>query len=215
MWLVGVIAVAAAIAVIVVVVIHISTRGDTPSNARSVRPGKGELTQLTSSMLVDRSSFPTIEGARLIGPKMTMNPPQGIYPSDPPECAALFAPKAIQAVVGGLTDGRHIAFNVSIELHKERIDYRNVVGKCGTFKVGNITNTVTKRSLPGLPDWAIAIQPATSPRQEITELDVLGYHRGVFIESRWRKLPPGDPSQEDIASLVKIFNDQVTKLEAV
>ena len=117
-------------------------------------------------------------------------------------------------MTGGLTDAQHILFGVSIALLTDRPDFESVVTKCGTFRVGRVPNTVTQRSLPGLPKWATAIQLTTSAAPDVTELDVLGYYRGVFVHARCRKNAAADPSQEDIASLVKIFNDQVARLEA-
>lgn len=204
---------ATVIAVVIIVVFQISTRGGT-STTSSQDSRKADIKQLTSSMLVDRSSFPEMKDARFLGPKMAGNSPQSVSPIDPPECSALVLQTMSQSVTGGLTDGKTIMFNATIALLTERSDFKSVVSKCGTFKVGAVTSTVTQRSLPGLPEWATAILLTTSALPDITELEVMGYYRGVLIQSGCRKKGAGDPSEQDIASLVKIFKDQVARLEA-
>lgn len=177
-------------------------------------PGQSDITQLTDAMLVDQSAFPSIEGAAWYGPYLKDHPSYGNYPIDPPQCWALyFGPKAIRTVEGGLTIGSDPAvglYSVTIAVPGERPDLKSVVAGCGHYTVGGANETVSGRSLTGLPDWATAFEQ--SEEQQPGGVAVMGFYRGIFVS-----IVAGSDrarSSEDQAALVKAFTAQVAKLDA-
>jgi hypothetical protein len=190
------------IAVITVVVVLIAQSSD---------PAKGDITRLTPEMLVDHSSFPEINGMVFKGPDYSGS--QDKLPTIPPECASLeYYPTGTQWERLGMSDpADEYGFAIAIVKTTERPDFHDAVGKCGTFKFGTVDGySIQSRDLRGLPEWATAYQ-ANDP--SYTTAAVVGVYRGIFIKAaHGRKLGDGRP--EDTDALVKLFNDQVAKLEA-
>jgi hypothetical protein len=66
--------------------------------------------------------------------------------------------------------------------------------------------------LQGLPSWAIATRIVA---QGADGAGIIGLCRGLYVSVAFTQLPGGDISPNDTNALVKLFNDQVAKLEAI
>jgi hypothetical protein len=67
-------------------------------------------------------------------------------------------------------------------------------------------------SLPGLPSWALATR-IIAPGAD--GAGIIGLCRGLYVSVAFTQKPGGDLSPSDTDALVKLFNDQVAKLEAI
>jgi hypothetical protein len=67
-------------------------------------------------------------------------------------------------------------------------------------------------SLPGLPSWALATR-IIAPGGE--GAGIIGLCRGLYVSVAFTQKPGGDLSPSDTDALVKLFNDQVARLEAI
>jgi hypothetical protein len=66
--------------------------------------------------------------------------------------------------------------------------------------------------LPGLPSWAVATRITG---QGADGAGIIGLCRGLYVSVAFTQKHGGDISQNDTNALVKLFNDQVAKLEAI
>ncbi|HZQ33230.1 MAG TPA: hypothetical protein VFB19_16025 [Mycobacterium sp.] len=186
---------------------------------------KPDVTQLEQSMLVDPSSFPVIDGANWIGPEVkTGGNISSVSGSKvkPPECVAFFeGPHSTQ--VGRMSlQSKGSAFGMTIGLTAERPDYQSLVSACRTVRTADEQQyAIEQRHLSGLPAWSI-----TTLRTHGGDwlLSTVGFHRGVFLwatcsQTQGEDAPKGfglgAPDEQDNLALVKLFNDQVAKLDAV
>jgi hypothetical protein len=195
-----------ALAIAIVVVLVVANIG----NKKSSRP---DITELTSEMLVDRSSFPAMDDAQwssVVTPSTsTSNPVE----TRPPECAPIVA--EIHATQGGEASLASTAAALSLHLlvTPDRPDLKGIIPKCGTIINARYAGAVTTmpRNLAGLPQWASALD-MTSPTS--TSLMAIGLYRGVLIRCYYAGNGGETSSSEFANAIVKIFNDQVAKLEA-
>lgn len=185
--------------------------------------GKSDITQLNSSMLVTRTSFPDQSGLELREPKIDLNYEFPGAPVVPPDCLPLaYGPPATQQATVGTVPltkaaiGR--AYSVTIQVAAEQPDLRNLVEKCGTYLIGDQSSHVTN-VLEALPSEGLAADSAVLFR--VTEFDVLesitalGYVRGVFVRAFVVADSGVTLSEDDIQGVVRLFNDQSARLEAV
>ena len=70
---------------------------------------------------------------------------------------------------------------------------------------------VSPLALPGLPSSAIA----TRITLKADGADIIGLCRGLYVSVAFTQQPGGDLSPNDTNALVKLFNDQVAKIEAI
>ena len=94
----------------------------------------------------------------------------------------------------------------------ERPDLRSLLGKCGTIEYQGATSTASLLPLPALPSWAIATRITA---QGADGAGIIGLCRGLYVSVAFTQKPGGDLSPNDTNALVKLFNDQVAKLEAI
>jgi hypothetical protein len=185
-------------------------------------PQKPEFTQVTSSMFVDRSAVPNSAAMEFTPPSISSYPPGANDPVDPPECAPLFwGPAATQAgsvawstmrSAGTSTNNEGKYFNLFLSVPAERPDLRGLLGKCGTIEFGGVTATISPSPMPGLPNWADATRITG---QGADGAGIIGLCRGLYVSVVFTQKPGGDISPDDTNALVKLFNDQVAKLEAI
>jgi hypothetical protein len=205
---------------------HVMTVSCSSPVNKSVAPGsnetpqKPEFTQVTSSMFVDRSAVPNSPATEFAAPSISSYTPGSNDPVDPPECAPLFwGPASTQAGsvawstmrsagTSANNDGKF--FNLFPLVPAERPDLRSLLGKCGTIEFGGVTTTVSP--LPGLPSWADATRIIA---QGVAGAGIVGLCRGLYVSVSFTQKPGGDISPNDTTALVKLFNDQVAKLEAI
>ncbi|MDT5126500.1 MAG: hypothetical protein QOH54_2144 [Mycobacterium sp.] len=185
-------------------------------------PQKPEFTQVASSMFVDRSAVPNSPATEFTPPSISSYPSGGNDPVDPPECAPLFwGPAATQAGSvawsttksgGTSTNNEGKYFNLFLLVPTERPDLRSLLGKCGAIEFQGATATVSPLPLQGLPSWSIATRITG---QGADGAGIIGLCRGLYVSVAFTQLAGGDISPNDTNALVKLFNDQVAKLEAI
>ena len=113
---------------------------------------------------------------------------------------------------GTSTNNEGKAFYLFLAVPAERPDLRSLLGKCGTIEYQGATSTASLLPLPGLPSWAIATR-ITAPGAD--DAGIIGLCRGLYVSVAFIQKPGGDLSPNDTNALVKLFNDQVAKLEAI
>jgi hypothetical protein len=113
---------------------------------------------------------------------------------------------------GTATNSEGKFFNLFLLVPAERPDLRSLLGKCGTVESQGGTTTMSPLPLPGLPSWAIAMRVTG---QGAEGAGIIGLYRGLYVSVVFTQLPGGDISPNDTNALVKLFNDQVAKLEAM
>ncbi len=86
------------------------------------------------------------------------------------------------------------------------------LAKCGTVTYQGTTTTAELLRLPGVPSWATATRLVT---QGVDGAGIIGLCRGLYVSVAFSQQPGGDLSSDDTNVLVKLFNDQVAKLEAI
>jgi hypothetical protein len=185
-------------------------------------PQKPEFTQVTSSMFVDRSAIPNSAAMEFTAPSIDSYQPGSNDPVDPPECAPLYwGPNGTQAgsvswstmrSAGTSTNNEGKVFNLFLVVPTERPDFRSLLGKCGTIEYHGDTITVTPLPLPGLPSWSTAYRVTVGG---VNGAGIIGLCRGLYVSVVFSQQPSGDLSPNDTNALVKLFNDQVAKLEAI
>jgi hypothetical protein len=213
----------AAVACIVVLTASCSSAVDKPvAHENSEAPQKPELTQVTSSMFVDRSAVPNNAATEFSAPDISSDMQGPADPVDPPECGPIFwGPTPTQAgsvswsmltstAASTNNDGRY--FHLFLTVPAERPDLRSLLGKCGTVKAQGATTRVSALSLPGLPSWALATR-VFAPGAD--GAGIIGLCRGLYVSVAFTQKPGGDLSPSDTDALVKLFNGQVARLEAI
>ena len=196
------------------------------SGTKSAAPGsdetpqKPEFTQVTSSMFVDRSAVPNSAAMEFTAPSISSYPPGSNDPVDPPECGPLYwGPRPTQA--GSVTwsttrspgtSTNFKVFHLFLLVPAERPDFRSLLGKCGTFKYQGVTFTVSPLPLQGLPSWSTAYRFTVGG---VDNAGIIGPYRGLYVSALFNQKSGGDLSPNDTNALVKLFNDQVAKLEAI
>ncbi len=162
---------------------------------------KPDVTQLTESMLVDRSSFPNIPGSKFV---RAINGNRVDVQVSPPECWPLAVgydtPQSGYAGVVGPG-----GMDVHLTVTSDRPDIQTLLNSCGTVTgsgpaIPSVTWHIKPLDVAGVPGWAGAADMSGNAA-------VFGTYRGVFIKST-----SGLDRETDA---VKVFNDQVAKLAAV
>jgi hypothetical protein len=193
-----------------------------PGSEPSPKP-KPELTQVTASMFVDRSAVPNSAAMEFTAPDISDI--QGSNdPVDPPECAPLlWGPETTQAgsvtwstmrSAGTSTNNDGKFFNLFLAVPAQRPDLRSLLGKCGTIEYQGAATSVTLLHLPGLPSSATATR-ITAQGADAAGAGIIDLCRGLYVSVVFTQKPGGDISPKDTNALVKLFNDQVAKLEAI
>jgi hypothetical protein len=191
----------------------------------SETPQKPDLTQVTSSMFVDRSAVPNSSAMEFTAPSISSHAPGSNDPVDPPECAPLYwGPDSTQIgsvkwstirSAGTSTNNEAKFFDLFLSVPAaERPDFRSLLGKCGTVEAQGDTITVTPLPLPGLPSWSTAYRFTV---RGVDNAGILGLSRGLYVSVLFTQFSGGDISisPDDTNAFVKLFNDQVAKLEAI
>ena len=185
-------------------------------------PQKPEFTQVTSSMLVDRSAVPNSAAMEFTAPSIKSYPPGSNDPVDPRECGPLYwGPDSTQVgsvswsttrSAGTSTNNEGKFFNLFLAVPAERPDFRSLLGRCGTIKYQGDTTTASPLALPGLPSWSTAYRITVGG---VNGAGIIGLCRGLYVSVVFNQKPGGDLSPNDTNALVKLFNDQVAKLQAI
>jgi hypothetical protein len=215
----------AAIAAACVVAMAVSCTSPARESAppgSSETPPKPDFTTVTSSMFVDKSAVPNGPATEFTAPNIEDVTPGSNEPVDPPECAPVYwGPDSSQAgavswTTTGTPDTSSIkatrAFHLFLTVPVERPDFEALLGKCGTVTYQGATTTASLLRLPGVPSWATATRIVT---QGVDGAGIIGLCRGLFVSVAFTQQPGGELSPDDANDLVKLFNDQVAKLEAI
>jgi hypothetical protein len=211
--------------VVVVVTVSCSSSVTKPAAPSSNEtPQKPEFAPVTSSMFVDRSAVPDSAAMKFTAPSISSDAQGPTDPVDPPECAPIFwGPAHTQAgsaswstmrSAGTSTNNEGKVFNLFLVVPAERPDLRSLLGKRGTIEYQGHTNTESPLTLPRLPSWAIAMH-ITAQGADGDGAGIIGPCRGLYVSVAFTQKPGGDLSPNDTNALVKLFNDQVAKLEAI
>ena len=189
-----------------------------PESSEPLR--RPELTQVTSSMFVDRSAVPNSAAMEFAAPDISSDIEGTSDPVDPPECAPIFwgpAPTEAGSVSWSSTTAPGTStnlkvFNLFLVLSAERPDFTTLLGKCRTVEYQGLASTVEALPLSGLPSWAT---PTRIFAPGADGAGIIGLCRGLYVSVAFTQKPGGDLSPNDTNALVKLFNDQVAKLEAI
>lgn len=203
---------------------------------------KRDIASLTSEMLLDRSSFPEASEGKTkwvsgVNNSTSREPEVPGVSFDPPECGSIFGTKgATQTGAATLTrrqaDGVG-SLRVGLTITPERRDLQGYLAKCGsytqTIEVAGHPLTTELQLKPldmpaDVPPWAIGAVMSSATKHRVllpmsmTSATVAGYYRGVLVTVSNSLIRRGsgrddvDPGTAD--ELVKLFNEQIQKLEA-
>lgn len=103
-------------------------------------------------------------------------------------------------------------FQLFLSVPVERPDFVALLGKCATVTYQGVATTASLLRLPGVPSWATATRIVT---QVADGAGIIGLCRGLYVSVAFTRKPGGELSPDDTNDLVKLFNDQVAKLEAI
>ena len=182
-------------------------------------------------MLREARAIPDVSAWNFTGPVLNsdrFNPNDEQV--DPPKCAPIFSGPAhaqkgtvlwswMQTDDGSDPDQSGPDFTVTLSVPTGQPDLqglRDLLGKCGTFQGGGVPVTMSPLQLPGLPNSAVArrwTMPVTIAGS-IAGAEITGLTRGIYVEVSVNRLNTGDILTGDTDIMVKLFNDQVRKLEA-
>jgi hypothetical protein len=197
-------------------------------------PPRPDFTQVTESMFVGESAIPDGAAKNFSGAVLNAD---GHNPNDdgvdPPECAPIASGPAHGQ--GGAaqwtkwpTDGSDMpveTVKVLISVPTGRPDLqalRTLLGKCKTLQAAGLSWTASPPlQHPGLPESAVAwryeqtgVSPVIGEEVHITGLAIFGLSRGLYVRVSTDHTNGEEISPADIDMLVKLFNDQVAKLQA-
>jgi hypothetical protein len=141
---------------------------------------------------------------------------------------------------GGFRSGGDRSYSVEIALPRQRPDLTKLVGRCRTIKFQAPSDTQARTySYDLLPSTGVSTPSATVLQFQyhlirgrlinergdqayddlvIDGVKVIGYDRGIFVAATSQRVPT-DPNRvemppDDVQAVIKLFNDQVRKLEA-
>ena len=207
-------ALAAAACMVAMTVSCSSTVNKPAAPEPSEPPQKPELTQVTTSMFVDRSAVPNNSGMTFSAPDISSDWEGPADPVDPPECGPLFwGPQPTQAgsvswtppiPAGTSTNNKGKFFNLFLIVPAERPDLRSLLGKCGTIEIQGIATKVSPLPMPGVPSWAL---PTRVAAHGANGAGIIGLYRGLYVSVSFTQNPAADLSPNDTDALVKLFND--------
>jgi hypothetical protein len=199
-----------------------SSTHDSVAPGSSEAPPKPGFTQVTSSMFVDQSAAPNSPATEFTSPSIENLTPGSREPVDPPECAPIFwGPDSTQvgSVSWSTTSAADMSsidelkvFNLFLSVPVERPDFVSTLDKCGTVTYQGVATKASLLRLPRVPNWATATRVIS---QGADGAGIIGLCRGLFVSVAFTQKPGGDLSPDDTNALVKLFNDQVAKLEAI
>jgi hypothetical protein len=171
---------------------------------------KRDITELTASMLLPESDFPSLEAAEFVDEPVAEDDEYDFDPADvdPAECFYVVEyPHATQATSKSVTndDG---GFTVKLRINDEWPDLKKIVAECDAraIEFADLEGTVRAVDHPELPDWAVAVALDTDEDQFVY---VSGYYRGVQVDAEYfgRRY-----TKSDLGELVRMFNLQVDRL---
>lgn len=110
------------------------------------------------------------------------------------------------------TNNEGKVFHLFLSVPAERPDLRSLLGKCGTIEYQGDTFTLSPLPLPALPSWSTAYRFTVGG---VDNAGILGLCRGLYVSVVFTQQSGGDLSPNDTNALVKLFNDQVAKLQAM
>jgi len=195
------------------------------SNAPAEQPA---LTDLSTSLLVDKSAFPALgtdaDWSSSVTDAPTRSDESAVRVS-PPECKEFFADDSYTsrafARLGDVTAGEEVL--VRLDLGAKRFDTAEYLDTCRSVTAtggdaGDTTVATRPLDLTDLPDWATAytvdLRSGTgAAAMEVSARLITGYYRGLKVEVESNHLGSGSGSVDDDA-LVALFNAQVDKLAA-
>ena len=110
-------------------------------------PRRPELTQVTSSMYVDRSAVPNSAAMEFAAPDISRDIEGTSDPVDPPECAPIYwgpAPTEAGSVSWSSTTSPGTStklklFNLFLAVSAERPEFTTLLGKCRTIEYQGLT----------------------------------------------------------------------------
>ncbi len=180
---------------------------------------KPDIARMSEMLVVERDSFPDLPGADWRAPYM-VETSLSLDPSAPGvHCVPMLnlIPRAEDAAARASLKkgGGDEAFRVDLTLPAEGLpNWQDLSGKCGSIDEGNRQWVVTPRSVDGLPAWAVASDIELDDGQgDKPGLSIVGNYRGLVIYLQVHNRSTGI-ADADLISSVKLFNDQVAKLEA-
>ena len=193
-----------------------------PASGDAQTSQKPELTQVNSSMFVDQSAVSTNPAVHFAPPSISSDRQGPNPPVDPPECGPIiWGPVTPQVGFVKWSTTKPAAppvnavsndFSLYLGVPAERPDLKSLSSKCDTVRFHGVTTTYSSLAAPELPSWAVASRVTVSGA---SGAGIIGFCRGLYISASFLQKPGGDISRTDTDTLVRLFNAQVAKLEAI
>lgn len=190
-----------------------SSHESQPAGAESTAAvsSKPDITHMSETLVVGRDSFPDVPGGDWRAPYMYEHPESDESADCGPMLNQYVRGEDSMALASLKKDGNKPSFRIDLTLPSEPLpNWHALSEKCrsiGQFEL-------TPRSLDGLPAWAVASDINLDDGQgDKPGLSIAGDYRGLVIYLQAQRQPTG-LTDADLAACVKLFNDQVAKLEA-
>lgn len=171
---------------------------------------KRDITELTATMLIPESEFPSLEAAEFVEEPIAADDEYDFDPADvdPAECFYMVEyAHATQATSRSVTNADE-GFTVKLRINEEWPDLKKILSQCDSraIEFADLEGTVRAVDVPRLPDWAVAVALDTDEDQFVY---VSGYYRGVQVDAEYFGR---QHTKSDLDELVRMFNAQVDRL---
>lgn len=175
---------------------------------------KPDFTRVSETLVVGRDSFPDVPGGEWRAPYMYEHPESAESVECGPMLNGYVRGKDSMALASLKKNGSDPSFRIDLTLPSTPLPkWRELSDKCRSFDVGKRRWAVTPQSLEGLPAWAIAFEVSRDDGQrDRPGLSIAGNYRGLVIYLQAARRSTG-LTDADVAASVKLFTDQVSKLE--
>ena len=176
---------------------------------------KPNFTKVSEALVVGRDSFPDVPDGVWKAPYMYEFPESANAIECGPMLNGYVRGKDSLALASLKRNGNDPSFRIDLTMPSEPLpNWRGLAEKCRSIDTGNRRWTVTSRSLDGLPGWAVASDISLDDgHAERPGLSIAGNYRGLVVYLQAQRGPAG-LTDADIAASVKLFNDQIAKMEA-
>lgn len=202
---------------------HSAATAPSPSETSS-KTSKPDITQISDALVVGRDAFPA--GTDQWLPPRILSLDSGRIYADPKECAALVGgpdgiphgPNSVAQASLRKNGGRDFDFKATVTLpaNGNLPDWSSILDKCHTVSDNQAHWAVQPSQAEQSPPWAInATVTNDDPHSQYYEwkaFQIAGTYRGLAVVVSVHRLP--EPTPEDVAAAVNVFNSQITKLEA-
>jgi len=176
---------------------------------------KPNFTKVSEALVVGRDSFPEVPDGDWKAPYMYEYPESDKSIECGPMLNGYVRGKDSMALASLKRNGNDPSFRIDLTMPSEPLpNWRDLSEKCRSIDVGDRRWMVTPRPLDGLPAWAVASDVSLDDGHgERPGLSIAGNYRGLVVYLQAQRRSTG-LTDADVAASVKLFNDQIAKMEA-